>query len=331
MFTKDNRTETFLSAMGVEYRYTNRAKFSQLVTGWNLENIARPVPVREEAVLEYYALMETGSPAPAPILLGGECFKVLDGVQRLSAEQLTDSSQFSAYVVTCDSEDLIAAINVLANARLQGRAEPAEWTRKRAVEVLIVGRGMSVSEVARMGGWRPAEIEATARILSWSETIDSIGGPTLPDNMIETLSSSTSQAELTASAKPIAGFLNTIKIAKFSNGDATPYIREFFKSITKKSKRHETYTSRLEDFRAKPEVTTRITGRKGPGLPRDINLRRALATVEGIVDGIIESGEPVPYIDEFFKMLKSLDTKLHSLAKRHQKPVTTRVPADKWS
>ena len=145
------------------------------------------------------------------------------------------------------------------------------------------------------------------------------------------LSSSTSQAELTASAKPIAGFLNTIKIAKFSNGDATPYIREFFKSITKKSKRHETYTSRLEDFRAQPEVTTRITGRKGPGLPRDINLRRALATVEGIVDGIIESGEPVPYIDEFFKMLKSLDTKLHSLAKRHQKPVTTRVPADKWS
>ena len=66
-------------------------------------------------------------------------------------------------------------------------------------------------------------------------------------------------------------------------------------------------------------------------MPRDINLRRALAAVEGIVDGIIESGDSVPYIDEFFKMIKSLDTKLHSLAKRHQKAVTTRVPADKWS
>jgi len=28
MFTKDNRTETFLNQMGVEFRYTNAIKFS---------------------------------------------------------------------------------------------------------------------------------------------------------------------------------------------------------------------------------------------------------------------------------------------------------------
>jgi hypothetical protein len=332
MFTKDNRTETFLNAMGVEFRYTNKATFGKLKPGWNLENIARPVPVRDDAVLEYFALMETGSPAPAPILLDlPDYFDVLDGVQRLCAEQLTDSTQFSAYIVKCDSEDLVAAINVLANARLQGNAEPAEWTRKRAVEVLVVGRGMSVAEVARMGGWRPAEIEATARRLSWGVTIESIGGPTMADNMIDTLSRNTSQGELTTAPEPIAGFLNTIKVAKFSNGDATPYIEEFFKTVTKKKKRHETYTARLEEFRAQPEVTTRITGRKGGQLPRDKNLHRALSTADGIVDGFIESGEPLTYIDEFFKMLKTLDTKLHALAKRHQKAVKPRVPADKWS
>ena len=93
MFTNDSRTENFLTAIGVKFEYVNGLRLpDDFATGWNTENIGRPVAVREDAVIEYAALMEAGSAAPAPILSRTERgLRVLDGVQRLSAAELNQT------------------------------------------------------------------------------------------------------------------------------------------------------------------------------------------------------------------------------------------------
>lgn len=333
MFAKDSRAENFLTQMGVEFKYTNSVTFSELARGWSEINIGRPVPKRDDAILEYAALMESGSAAPAPILHSTEHgYDVLDGVQRLAAAELSGHTKLSAYVVACDSGDILAAIRVLANARLQGRPEPPEWTRRRAVEILVVQRGLTPAEVAAMGGWKTADVEKTARTLDWGNKIKNIGGPEeMSDALVEVVAKRTTQEELTSAPGPIAEFLNTIKQAKFSAADADPFMEDFFRPVTKASKAHEQYSARLELFKQDPEVVTRMLGRRGAGMRVDVNLRRLLKAALNLLDEIAAGNEPLCYVDEFFQLVNGLEERLHRLAKNHEKPIKTRTPADMWS
>jgi len=331
MFTTDTRTETFLSQMGVRWEYTNSVRFSDLVDGWKRQNAARPVPLREEAVLQYAALMENGSPAPAPILHNrGRRYEILDGVQRLAASELAGDTTFPAYKIICDSNDVIAAIRILANARLQGKAEPSEWTRRRAVEVLVLQRHLSVAEVARMGGWKVGDVERLAHVLGWKETIASIGGPSLPDNIIETIAEHTDQQTVVATPQPIAEFLAVLHDTKLSCKDAEEYIGDFFAPVTaKRSSRHEVYKERLEDVKSTTEIQTRLHGRKRVELTRDVSLRRTLKAAITIVDEAQAEHQDIPYVDEFFRLLNILHKKLKAISgKRTESP---RTPADMWS
>lgn len=331
MFTTDSRVENFLTQMGVKWEYVNGILFTLLDDNWRIENMARPVAVREDAVLEYFALMESGSAAPAPILhFPKDKYFLLDGVQRVSAEELTGATRFSGYVVTCDSEDMLAAVRVLSNARLQGRAESAEWTRKRAVEILVIQRGLSVKEVALMGGWKPADVERTAKVIDWGFKIRSAGGPVLADNMIELVSRHMNESDLNAASKPIAEFLSTLKTGKFSRDDAEPHVADFFSKITKTSKLHAIYKARTATFLDLPEVQVRLTGRRGTGVAKDVTLRRMLKSAVTVVDEIIAEKGEVPYVDEFFKLLKQINGKLRDVSSNPQ-AVTAATPADKWS
>lgn len=332
MFAKDNRTENFLTQMGVEFSYTNNLAIRNLVPNWEKINIARPVPVREEAVEEYAALMEAGSAAPAPITFKTDAgVEILDGVQRIAAANLLGDTKISAYLVSSDSEDVTSAIRVLSNARLQGRAEPAEWTRRKAVEVLVVGRGLSVEEVSRMGGWKKVEVAAIAKALDWSYKVQAIGGPVLSDKMLGAVARCTTQTVLEKTPEPIADFLRVLQKAKFSADDAEPYIEDFFKTVTKRSRAHAVFTERFNLFESDPEVAARVKGRRSPGLSLDVNLRRAMKTCITVLEEIAASGEELVYIDEFFKISGEIETKLHELAKQHQHPKSSRVPADMWS
>lgn len=332
MFTKDTRTETFLTQMGVDFRYTSRVVLTDLSNRWDKENLSRPVPLREDAILEYSMLMDSGSLAPAPILHStNDGYCILDGVQRISAAVLSGSIKLSAYIVTCDSDDLLAAIRVLSNARLQGRPEPPEWTRRRAVEILVIQRHLSVEEVARMGGWRVSDIKTIARALDWNAAILASGGPQLPDNMIDVVSQCVSKTDLETAAKPTSEFLQVIKSARFSVVDATPFIQEFFAPVGKSNKRHKILSERLAAFKSEPEVQVRICGRKSPGIPKDVNLRRTLKAVVTVLEEIEQSGDPLLYVDEFFKLLKDIDKKLHTLSKKYPKAIEVKVPADRWS
>lgn len=333
MFTKDSRTENFLTQMGVAFKYTNAVTIADLSPDWGERNLARPVPKRDEAVMEYATLMESGSAAPAPILaLTDRGFDVLDGVQRIAAAELADFTKLSAYIVECDSEDVLTAIRVLANARLQGRPEPPEWTRRRAVEVLVVQKGLSSAEVAKMGGWRLADVEKTARALDWGFKIRCIGGPQeLPDALIETIARYTSQEEITKEPALIGEFFNLLQQGKFSASDAEPFVEEFFQAIPKTTKAHAIYCDRLNAFKQDPEVMTRTLGRRGGRMRQDINLRRILKSAATVLDELAASDEAIPYVDEFFRLLNVIEDKLHNVAKKHKKPVTSRTPADRWA
>jgi hypothetical protein len=324
MFTTDNRTENFLTSLGVEFKYTNAIRFSDLRGGWDKDNLSRPVAIREEAVFEYASLIETGSPAPAVILVDTDNgFRVLDGVQRLAAARIADCTQVSAYVVSSDSEDTLLCINVLANARLQGRAEPPEWTRRRAVEVLVLERGMSIEEVARMGGWKVSDIASTARVLEWGKAICSIGGPGLTDSVIEVIADRISV--------PICDFMHTLKRAKLSAKDATAYADEFFAPITKASNKHSIYAGRLAAIKEDPEIDIRLHGRRGTGQRKDVSIVRALKSVLTLLDEVNGDSEPLRYVDEFFRLLKSIDDKIRECAPQYPKKQQARTPADMWS
>jgi hypothetical protein len=327
MFTKDNRTENFLTQMGVDYSYTNNLSIDSLVDDWQKINIARPVPIREEAVEEYASLMESGSAAPAPIIFENE---ILDGVQRIAAAELFGATKISAYIVKSDSEDVTCAIRVLANARLQGRAEPAEWTRRKAVEVLVVGRGLSIDEVARMGGWKKADIATIASAIELSTKVQSIGGPILSDKMLKAISGYTTEEVIEKTPVPIAKFFRLIKTANFSTETAEPYIEQFFRPMSKPSKAHSIFSERFCEFAADPEVEARVKGRRSVGLSLDIRLRRALKTCITVLDEAVESGSLPLYIDEFFKLSGEIDEKLHEISPQHRRTASGRVPSDMW-
>jgi len=333
LFMRDTRTESFLKQMRVDFKFTNQLTVGDLVANWRKVNLSRPRPVIDDAVFEYAALMESGSLAPAPILYKTpNGYSILDGVQRIvAANELQGVAQLAAYVVTCDSENKLAAIDLLANARLQGRAEPMEWTRKRAVEVLVVQRGMSIEEVARMGGWRKSDIQAIVNAIEWNNEIQSIGGPELNAKLIGVVSKHVSKEDLRVSGGPAADFLKVVKGANFSSEDAEPHIKDFFQPVVKKSKRHDTLKDRLKSFKAEPEVQVRLCGRKGTGLTHDVNLRRAMKTVITVLEEVKKSGDSLLYVDEFFKLSGEISERLHALAPSHKKPVVTPTPADKWS
>lgn len=333
MFTTDSRTENFLTAMGIKYEYRNGLRLpDDFAPGWNTENIGRPVAVREDAVLEYAALMEAGSAAPAPILSKTENgFRVLDGVQRLSAAELQQSTRVSAYVVDTDSEDSLASIRVLANARMQGRAEPAEWTRRRAVEVLVIGRGMSHTEVAKMGGWKPADIKRIGEAIEMQTRVFNAGGPELSDAMLSELRPYLQASSILEQAtEPIVGFMQTLRQSRMSASDATPYIESFFGSLPKSANPYKVYSERLEDLHDDPEIRSRLTGRQCSELAKDVVLLRALKSAETTLDHILTHGERVANVDEFFRLIEKITRKLKSIAP-NKLPQTARVPADMWS
>ncbi len=339
MFTTDSRTENFLTAMGVKYEYRSGLRLpSDLSDEWNTDNIGRPVAVREDAVFEYAALMEAGSSAPAPILSqpnhepGQTCaLRVLDGVQRLSAAELQQATRFSGYVVLSDSEDALAAIRVLANARLQGRAEPAEWTRRRAVEVLVVGRGMSSAEVARMGGWKASDIQKIADAIELQASVYNVGGPELSDAMLTALRPHLQGTGLLEKAPhPVVGLLHTLRQSRIAVADAVPYVNAFFMAFPKAGNPHRILSDRLKDIHEDPEMRARLTGRPCAALQRDVLLLRSLKTADTFVDAILTHGERVVNVDEMFRILERIERKLKSIAPNKAAQVA-RVPADMWS
>jgi len=330
MFTPDSRTENFLTQLGVKFEYRSGILLpSDFAKCWNTENIGRPVAIRDEAVLEYESLMQSGSAAPAPILVESlDGLKVLDGVQRVSAAELHGTTRISAYIVLTDNIDTLAVIRVLANARLQGRAESAEWTRRRAVEVLVCDRGMSAAEVSAMGGWQKSDIEKLSRSIELQGRINHAGGPKLPDTILCLLADKLPQSGLLEKApEPTVGFLQTLKISGLSAKDVEPYVAIFFAPLHKGANPHKTYVNRLDSIHEDPEIEARLTGRRPVEVPKDISLLKALKAANTLADQVLGQGMKLKNADEYFRILDRIMKKLRVIAPNREK-VVERVPAD---
>lgn len=327
MFAKDSREENFLTQFGPPWKYSNRITWNMLAKNWDAVNWGRSKVKIDEAILEYATLMEAGSPAPAPILWARESgHDVLDGLQRLGAERLMGSTQFSAYVIQTDSPQLARAIRVFANLRLQGgHQDGAQWTLRQAVQVLVIEEGMSIEEVARMGGWKKEAVEREKTVCTWGFAIRKIGGPANQDNwkgVILNLAEHAKLKDLELAQKPIGVFLNELKRAKFTNGQTQPYIQAFFGNLNRKKPKgmHRQCERRLEKFLEDPEVQARLTDRGTSPRKPEIQLRSQLKTCETVAAKFAKNPRiQIRYVDEYFHILGQIERHLHTIGNRSKK------------
>jgi len=320
MFCKDSRTEQFLTQLGVEWKYVDKIKYEQLAPNWESQNLGRPKARIEEAMIEYGTLMESGSPAPAPILQDAEnFFPVLDGVQRLGGGQLIGCTSFPAYIVSA-SEDIARLIRILSNHRLQGGySETAQWSLQQAVAHLVVAMGMSCQEVARLGGWKSAAVEKEEQYQRLSFKIRCIGGPEeLNKGIVEQIGKVVDFDAIEAAKEPVAQFCQDLKRGRFGNGEAKPYIDQFFDATAKipKGKLHKELTRRLDVFHADREVKTRLDGRPSQRRDPETKLRGAMRTLLTVTEEVLKTKTEIPYVDEFFQLLNQIRANLQKLGKK---------------
>jgi len=319
MFCKDNRQENMLTSFGVSWKYTNSVTFDQLYPNWEQTNAGRSQAVMDSVVLEYATRTEGGSSAPAPILwntLKGK--QVLDGVQRLSAEKLLGTTSFSAYIIETDFELLATQIRVLSNHLLAGHPEASDWNRKRAIQMLVLDGGMSIDEVARLGGWKRRDVEEDKICLDFGFAIRCIGGPEqMPKGVLLKMSEHAKVDDFRVASEPIKEFCNDLKKARFNNGESEPYIREFF-GVNRANRKtiYDQFAKRLEKFREEDEVKMRLNGRAPQKLRDDIKLRSAMKAVVTITNDLISAGSTISYLDEFHHLWNHVDSNLKRLAKK---------------
>ncbi|MHC4346632.1 MAG: hypothetical protein ACYSUP_18345, partial [Planctomycetota bacterium] len=275
---KDSRQEGFLTRMGAKWRYTNAAKPEQLVKNWAEANIGRPRAQVEAAIRDYDNLYTGGSPPPAVILWKTPPgLAVLDGVQRLCV--LIDRrkvKEFSAYIVETDSATLATTIRLLANPMLQGHPEPVEWSKRQAVDMLVIEQGMSVEDLHDKSGWPIHELTRLRNILATGFQCRCAGAPnTLTDGVLLAVHECMKPDDLALAPKPIVEFLHDLKATKFNNGDSVPHIEAFFSDINRKKSakpRHRQFEDRLARFHKDPEVIARLSGRRPSKQSVDIRL-----------------------------------------------------------
>ena len=323
MFAKDSRVENFLTHIGVTWRWVDDLSYKALEPNWDYNNRGRSQAKKEDAILEYASRMESGSSAPGVIVRGVADtiqLAVLDGVQRLCAGELRNYTRFGGYVVVTDSDLTASKIRVLANHLLAGHPEPTDWTRQKAVEVLIIEGGMSVEELMYLGGWTRDAIEKDKTYLDWSAPLVHIGGPdNLAKGLILNIAKHAKMDDLRVAPKPIAQFCRDLKKAKLTNGESEPFIKDFF-TVNRKDRKgiFDQFEEKLADFHDNEEVSTRLEGRVNGRQKPDIKLRRSMRAVATVIDELLASDEMIPYMDEYYQLWNQIDGKLKQLATRRK-------------
>ena len=312
MFKKDKRTEEYLTAKGVSWKYTNKVTFESLVPTWNTVNWGRPKAADQEVILEYACRMEAGEVAPAPVLLqSAKGYEVLDGVQRLSAADHIGATEFSAYLVETDSAKLPHVIRLTINRDVNGHPPPQSWGITQAVMRLCLEQKMSVREVAALCHCPVSRIEREKAIQVTSFQIRTIGGPhNLTKEIVHKVSEATQAMDFDKAPKPIAEFLHLLKDAKFTNGDSGPVITEFFGGLNRKKDLHTILASRLGLLREDSDIKRRLDGRPKTRWSAETKLTAALKGVVTVLEGIEKSRERIPYVEEYQQIVNDIRDRL---------------------
>jgi len=328
MMTTDSRTEQFLTWLGLKWEYVNDVTFYQLVNGWETNNLGRSKDRVDSAVKEYKALMESGSPAPAPMIWFDpklDAFVVLDGVQRLLAEKDCGSTSFSAYVVKTTSRKAVKKVRVASNPRLQGgHQDNPEWTLCNIVRELT-DSGCSTKEIAALCGWAPSVVADKQAVQKTQRLITECGGPEdFPDTILRVFGQHVREVDFQVAAAPVKEFCVLIKQTQFSAEDAEPWIEAFFDvPRSSRGKLHDRFKKELKAFEENPEIQLRIQDPKRhrkAQLTPDGRLNKAisgcLTTVrrinkkhEIIYDNITEHCRTLNEIKKILKMIEAYSRK----------------------
>jgi len=321
MFTADSRTEKFLDTMGVKWKYTNDMTLKKLEHKWCMKNLGRSHAKIQGAIQEYGALMDKGSAAPAPILWRSSetnRHEVLDGIQRLLAEELRKPVNFSAYVVSTDSVSMVRKIRVFANYRLQGGyQESSEWTLQRAVNLLVDDGSMSVEEVADMGGWTLSAVRDKKIVMDTGNAIRGVGGPEkMADTLLRVISKQVSRSDFSDAPGPIASFTDDIRKMRLSAAEAEPYIDDFFAVNRQKGKVYSQFAKNLADFRSNEGVASRLADpsrRRHQSMSVDGKVMKAFKSALTMTENALESNEQIHGLEEYFQVLGKIKKALHGI------------------
>lgn len=327
MFTIDSRTEKFLESLGVKWRYTNDMTFGDLNDTWDTENLGRSQVKVQGAVQEYGSLMDNGSAAPSPILWRNpetERYDVLDGMQRLLAEELRKPVKFSAYIAETDSLAMVKKIRVFSNYRLQGGyQESSEWTLKQAVVLLINGNVMSIEEAAELGGWSPAAVRDKKQVVDFGDAVRGVGGPEkLPDSVLRVLAKHATRDDFASAPVSIAGFANDIQRIRFSASEAEPYIEQFFSVARTKGKLFDQFSVKLKEFRGDDEIVGRLADpnrRRYQPMTAEGRVLKALKGTLTTAKGVLDKQEPIYEMAEYFQVVNQIRTTLQQIERISKK------------
>ena len=262
MFATDDRASRWLDTLGAPWDITSKAMFTEMAPNWDAVNWGRSEVKVESAIREYGGLMDSGSPAPAPILWKNPAglYEVLDGMQRMLAEERRKPTYFTAYIVKTDSLSLVKKIRVFANLRLQGgHQETAEWTLNRAVELLIGDGDMTALEVAEAGGWAPSVVREKKVVMECARRLASAGGPeNLPDSIVRLIARSSQVKDFKEAPGAIAAVAGDLKKMRMSAADAEPYVEDFFNVKRNGGKLFKAFDKKLKEFREDEYVASRL-------------------------------------------------------------------------
>jgi hypothetical protein len=326
MFTEDTRTENFLRYIGVKYEYQDTMEVADLHDKWKTNNLGRGEAIDNDAVLEYGMLMEKGSPAPAVIVMRQrEGIVVLDGVQRLSAAELSGSTKFSAYLVSprtgVSKQHLI---RIAANARINGQHTPDKnWIMATAVEVLYFDDDCSVEEISRAVGRSVKAVHEEIRHQKTVQKMESVGYVgTLSSRKKKWFSAEVGkyadESDWQLAPGPIKHMLDTFEQCKFRNGDASNLLEAFFDvKRSQKKDRHAQFTQKVADLKSAPEVRQKLkSDNKRSHLDKALPAMRALGTILQRAldaDEIVHDGE---YADELAGALRVIYSTVKSIVPR---------------
>jgi hypothetical protein len=320
MFQKDSRTESFLSQMGVGWKYTNGVRSEQLKPNWFKENQGRrgSQPQNTDAIDEYAALMEMGSPAPAPILnKSATGHAVLDGVQRLSAHIIKrQQTIFPAYVCSITDDQTILIIRTFANTRLCGSYAPSRRDSiVLALANLIINsdRPLSLEDIASIGGWSVKDIKSEYCRLEVVERLRRIGVPyevatQLKKGVAIAMYDNIPLHDFEAAPEIVGHFARDLISARFENGDSEQFVKQF--ASVKRNKGEGVLRQQLQEnydeFITDPEVLTRLSGRQKRSMPSDCNVKRALLAAKTACQNAVNSKEIVYNVNEFFDIISDI-------------------------
>ena len=239
MFDRCLKTESWLSQLGVQREYQESVGYDQFVEHWNTINHGRPEhQSRVQAAVESYAdMMLNGSPAPAVILRkqSGK-LEVLDGCQRLMANELCDSRHCAAYIITC-SESTAQKIRLAANLRGNTQAPvPRAWVISEMVKAFIINGSDSAKEVSMVLGVPAQEVSTAekrervrARVAAGYLEHMKREAPQFDDGKLDAIAKFSEKEDFDGRAgKFTMRCIDSLFLAKLTNGIFSQTLSEFF-------------------------------------------------------------------------------------------------------